>query len=83
MPKRTHFSNYKGYYITTRCAESPPPLDACTKRFTAFFRIDSASPDEEPWQRFLADDFGDCELAQAPALPAAWRSIDLDLAVYQ
>ena len=83
MPRRTHFSNYKGYYITTRCAEAAPLPDARVKRFTAFFRIESPSPAEDSWHRFLAHDFHDRGLAQADALAAARRSIDLDLAVYQ
>lgn len=79
----THFSNYKGYYITTRCAEVVPLTDAFAKRFTAFFRVESPSPAEDSWHRFLADDFGDCMIAETQAQIAARRSVDLELAVYQ
>jgi hypothetical protein len=57
--------------------------DPFAKRFSAFFRVESPSPAEDSWHRFLADDFGDCVLAEVHAQIAARRSIDLELAVYQ
>jgi hypothetical protein len=82
MPNLMNFTNYRGHDIMTRCTALASMSQHRAQRFDAFFRIDPPLPDDESWQRFLADDFGSRMIAEAHALTAAKRSIDLDLAVY-
>ena len=73
-------SSYRGYCITTRCADLQLTGRRPWKGFDAAFAISPMDPDGESWQEFLKTIFSTCEAAQANALGAARRSIDDDIA---